>query len=69
MLPSGYIHHVLVSVQQGIQGHHVQMEGYALAVPTEHRPQGVLEGLSQIRQHNTWLQGLWVLFLSLAAIP
>lgn len=29
------------------------MEGYALAVPTEHRPEGVLEGLSQIHQYNT----------------
>lgn len=49
MLPSSYIHVLLVNIRQG----YLQMKGYALTVPTQDRPQGVLEGLSQIHQHNT----------------
>lgn len=56
MLSSSYIHVLLVNIRQGDQGHHVQMEGYALAVPTEHRPEGVLEGFS--KYINTTHQGL-----------
>lgn len=62
MFPSSYINVLMVNIQQGYQGQ--------MGVPTEHSPnlRGPLPNIS-IQHTRDWLQGLWVLFLSLETIP